>query len=50
MSLEQKAEILDLYTDQREQLGDDDVDTCVNWDEKTLRDVVEANQKKYKSY
>lgn len=30
--------------------GDDDVDTCVNWDEKTLRDVVEANQKKYKSY
>jgi hypothetical protein len=52
MSLEQKAEILDIYTDQRSQIygEDNDVDTCADWDEKTLRDVVEANQKKYKSY
>ncbi|KAM3141681.1 hypothetical protein pb186bvf_006286 [Paramecium bursaria] len=48
MSLEQKTAIIDLYTDQREQLGDD-VDTCKNWDEKTLKDVVEAHQKQYKS-
>lgn len=44
MSLEQKTAIIDLYTDQREQLGDD-TDTCKNWDEKTLKDVVEAHQK-----
>ena len=44
MSLENKAEILDVYTDQREQMfGDDDLDSCANWDEKTLKDVIEAN-------
>ncbi|CAD8053571.1 unnamed protein product [Paramecium sonneborni] len=48
MSLEQKTAILDLYTDQREQLGDE-WDTCQNWDEKTLKDIVEANEKTYKS-
>ncbi|CAD8135257.1 unnamed protein product [Paramecium pentaurelia] len=48
MSLEQKTAILDLYTDQRVQLGDE-WDTCQNWDEKTLKDIVEANEKTYKS-
>ena len=53
MSLENKAEILDVYTDQRQQLfggGEDDPDNCSNWDEKTLKDVIEANMGKYKSY
>ncbi|CAD8138989.1 unnamed protein product [Paramecium octaurelia] len=48
MSLEQKTAILDLYTDQREQMGDE-WDSCQNWDEKTLKDIVEANEKTYKS-
>jgi len=26
----------------------DEWDTCNNWDEKTLKDVVEANAKNYK--
>lgn len=47
MSLESKAEILDIYTEQREQIYEDDIDNCNNWDEKTLKDVVEANAKKY---
>ncbi|CAD8141884.1 unnamed protein product [Paramecium pentaurelia] len=48
MSLEQKTAILDLYTDQRQQLTDE-WDTCQTWDEKTLKDVIEANEKTYKS-
>ncbi|CAK85390.1 unnamed protein product (macronuclear) [Paramecium tetraurelia] len=48
MSLEQKTAMLDLYTDQREQMGDE-WDSCQNWDEKTLKDIVEANEKTYKS-
>lgn len=43
MSLEQKAEVLDVYTDQREQMGDEDTENSATWDEKTLNDVVEAN-------
>lgn len=38
--------MLDLYTDQRDQLGDD-IDSCHNWDDKTFKDIVEANQNKY---
>jgi hypothetical protein len=30
-------------------MGDEDVETSANWDEKTLRDIVEVNSHKYKT-